>query len=307
MASMMPRDPYAYDVCGPKKITTPGVTEILFSSWKDVDHKRKVLACFVQAVYLLELDRQGNRTPQTALAPKWLEPSNYKLSQTLIDERDGSIFGAVLEWAGYSVLRPSGAPKAILALRGTLMYSTTVRRDFTDDLRLFVRENLEGSVRFNSALKALKSSVDRFGYWNVCIAGHSLGAGFAIQVGKALAKEKVFIETHLFNLPSVSLGGVWNRIKSIFGDNQTDGKFCAAVMKWGLHFYVNKSDFLCTQADTEVIQNGPSGNSLAAKLFVNSKTVSDAHGIGQWWEDDLMLMALPNSKLIDTHLKSLKS
>ncbi|KAI3900652.1 hypothetical protein MKW92_022448 [Papaver armeniacum] len=297
MASMMSRDPYAYDVCGPKKLTTPG----------DLDHKRKVLACFVQAVYLLELDRQGNRTPQTALAPKWLEPSNYKLSQTLTDERDGSIFGAVLEWAGYGVLRPSGAPKAILALRGTLMYSTTVRRDFTDDLRLFVSENLEGSVRFNAALKALKLSVDRFGYWNVCMAGHSLGAGFAIQVGKALAKEKVFIETHLFNLPSVSLGGVWNRLKSIFGDNQTDGKFCTAIMNWGLHFYVNKSDFLCTKADTDVIQNGPSGNSLAAKLFVNSKPVSDAHGIGQWWEDDLRLMALPNSKLIDTHLKSLVS
>ncbi|RZC86769.1 hypothetical protein C5167_030116, partial [Papaver somniferum] len=149
---------------------------------KNSDHKRKVLACFIQAVYLLELDRQTKRTPQTSLAPKWLEPSNYKLSQTLTDERDGSIFGAVLEWAGYGVLRPSGAPKAILALRGTLMYSTTMRRDFTDDLRLFVRKNLEGSVRFNASLKALKLSVDRFGYWNVCIAGHSLGAGFAIQM-----------------------------------------------------------------------------------------------------------------------------
>ncbi|XP_026432337.1 GDSL esterase/lipase At4g10955-like [Papaver somniferum] len=199
MANKISDDPFAYDVCGPKQLSTPGLTEIFSSSWKNSDHKRKVLACFIQAVYLLELDRQTKRTPQTSLAPKWLEPSNYKLSQTLTDERDGSIFGAVLEWAGYGVLRPSGAPKAILALRGTLMYSTTMRRDFTDDLRLFVRKNLEGSVRFNASLKALKLSVDRFGYWNVCIAGHSLGAGFAIQVGKALAKEKVFMETPFFN------------------------------------------------------------------------------------------------------------
>ncbi|MCL7026939.1 hypothetical protein MKW94_012254 [Papaver nudicaule] len=303
MAKMIPCNPYAYHVCGPKKLSTPGVTEIFSSSWKDGDHKRKVLACLVQAVYLLELDRQGNRTPETALAPKWLEPSNYKLSQTLIDERDGSIFGAVLEWAGYAVLRPSGAPKAILALRGTI-----------NDIRLFVSENLEGSVRFTETMKALKLSVDRFCDCNVCIAGHSLGAAFAIQVGKALAKKKVFIETHLFNLPSVSLGekvgNVWNSFKSMFGENKTDEKVWATIMKWGLHFYVNKKDFLCSRADTEVIDNVSSRNSPAAKLFVNSKveqTSSDAHGIQQWWEDDLMLKALPNSKLIDRHLKSLLS
>ncbi|KAI3961036.1 hypothetical protein MKW92_017181 [Papaver armeniacum] len=190
---MTSRDPYAYDVCGPKKLSAPGVTEIFSSSWNDGNHKRKVLACFVQAVYLLELDRQGNRTPKTALAPKWLEPSNYKLSQTLVDERDGSIFGALLEWAGYAVLSPRGAPKAILALRGNLIKGLTMIIDFTDDIRLFACENLEGSVRFR----------------------HSLGAGFAIQVGKALAKQKVFIETHLFNLPSVSLECVWNNLKSI--------------------------------------------------------------------------------------------
>ncbi|XP_026379345.1 GDSL esterase/lipase At4g10955-like [Papaver somniferum] len=313
---MTSRDPYAYDVCGPKKLSTPGVTEIFSSSWYDGDHKRKVLACFVQAVYLLELDRQGNRTPKTALAPKWLEPSNYKLSETLVDERDGSIFGAVLEWAGYAVLRPRGAPKAILALRGNLIKGLTMIIDFTDDIRLFACENLEGSVRFSAATKALKSSVNRFGDCNVCIAGHSLGTGFAIQVGKAFAKQKVFIETHLFNLPSVSLECVWNNLKSIFAfsgeDDTGDEKVCATIMKWGLHFYVNKSDFLCSEADTEVIQNRSTSscNSPAAKLFVHSKekkSVSDAHGIMQWWEDGLMLKAFPNSKLIDRHLKSLMS
>ncbi|KAI3846275.1 hypothetical protein MKW92_026208 [Papaver armeniacum] len=300
---MTSRDPYAYDVCGPKKLSAPGVTEIFSSSWNDGDHKRKVLACFVQAVYLLELDRQGNRTPKTGLALKWLEPSNYKLSQTLVDERDGSIFGAVLEWAGYAVLRPRGAPKAILALRGNLIKGLTMIIDFTDDIRLFACENLEGSVRFSAAMKALISAVNRFGDCNVCIAGHSLGAGFAIQVGKALAKQNVFIETHLFNLPSVSLYGE---------DDTGDEKVCATIMKWGLHFYVNKSDFLCSEADTEVIQNRSTSscNSPAAKLFVHSKekqSVSDAHGIMQWWEDGLMLKAFPNSKLIDRHLKSLMS
>ncbi|KAI3898333.1 hypothetical protein MKX03_013956, partial [Papaver bracteatum] len=145
MAKKISRDSYAYDVCGPKKLSAPGEADVLSSSWKDGDQKRTVLACLVQAVYVLEVDRQGNRTTETALAPKWLETFNYKVSQTLIDERDGSIFGAVLEWAGNGVTRPIGAPNAILSLRGTLLYGTTMRRDITDDIRFFVRENLEGS------------------------------------------------------------------------------------------------------------------------------------------------------------------
>lgn len=95
---------------------------------KDGNYKRTVIACFIQAVYLLELDRQENRSnKENALAPKWWIPFKYKLVQTLIDERDGSIFGAILEWdrsaamADLVLIRPSGAPRAVLALRGTLL------------------------------------------------------------------------------------------------------------------------------------------------------------------------------------------
>uniref|UniRef100_J3LI88 Fungal lipase-like domain-containing protein n=1 Tax=Oryza brachyantha TaxID=4533 RepID=J3LI88_ORYBR len=65
----------------------------------------------------------------------------------------------------------------------------------------------------------------RFGAGSVCIGGHSLGAGFALQVGKALAKQGVFVECHVFNPPSVSLamslkgfaepaGELWDRVRS---------------------------------------------------------------------------------------------
>ena len=49
---------------------------------KDANYKRTVMACFVQAVYLLEIDRQENRTEENALAPKWLIPFKYKLVET---------------------------------------------------------------------------------------------------------------------------------------------------------------------------------------------------------------------------------
>ncbi|AED96006.1 alpha/beta-Hydrolases superfamily protein [Arabidopsis thaliana] len=224
--------PYAFHVSGPRNVASPNWRDLINSSWKDPNYKRTVMACFIQAAYLLELDRQENRNEQNALAPKWWIPFKYKLSQTLIDERDGSIFGAVLEWdraaamADLVVIRPSGAPKAVLALRGTILKSLTMRRDIEDDLRFLAWESLKGSVRFNVALEALQSVATRYGSSNVCVVGHSLGAGFALQVGKSLAKEGLFVDAHLFNPPSISVamslrnisekaGVAWKRLMSM--------------------------------------------------------------------------------------------
>ncbi|KAK7304999.1 hypothetical protein VNO77_42897 [Canavalia gladiata] len=281
--------PYAFHVSGPRNLTTLNWRDLISSSWKDANYKRTVIACFIQAVYLLELDRQENRTQENALAPNWWIPFKYKLTQKLIDERDGSIFGAIFEWdrsaamSDLVLIRPSGAPRVVLALRGTLLKSPTMRRDIEDDLRFLAWESLKGSVRFKVALEVLKSVSDTYGSSNVCIAGHSLGAGFALQVGKALAKEGIYVETHLFNPPSVSLAMslrnigekaelVWKRFKSMLpssseeaqasndGDNNKAlgiglkswiprlSSFKNAgfgVGKWVPHLYVNNSDYIC--------------------------------------------------------------
>ncbi|WOL04926.1 GDSL esterase/lipase [Canna indica] len=99
----------------------------------------------------------------------------------------------ILEWdqsAAFSkfiLMRPAGAPRAVLVLRGTLLKSPTIRRDLVDDLCFLTWESLKSSVRFHGALEALNKMVERFGNKNVCVGGHSLGARFALQVGKALA------------------------------------------------------------------------------------------------------------------------
>ncbi|KAK2984936.1 hypothetical protein RJ640_017744 [Escallonia rubra] len=337
---------YAFHVSGPRHVSSPNWRNLISSSWKDGNYKRTVLACFIQAAYLLELDRQENRTESNALAPKWWIPFNYKLSETLIDDRDGSIYGAILEWdrsaasADFILMRPSGAPMAVLALRGTLLKSSTIGRDIEDDLRFLAWESLKGSVRFNGAFKALKSVADRYGSSNVLVAGHSLGAGFALQVGKALAKRGIFVETHLFNPPSVSLarsfrnirekaGFVWKRFTSLLpSSSETQASYdegantCSVGMnKWVPHLYVNNSDYICcyytdpagavgNHTDTENA-GLTSGQVPAVKLFVLSKgkqTFLEAHGLEQWWSDDLELqLALSNSKLISKQLKSLYS
>ncbi|KAJ0240990.1 Alpha/beta-Hydrolases superfamily protein [Hirschfeldia incana] len=283
--------PYAFHVSGPRNVASPNWRDLINSSWKDPNYKRTVMACFIQAAYLLELDRQENRDEQTALAPKWWIPFKYKLTQTLIDERDGSIFGALLEWdrsaamADLVVIRPSGAPKAVLALRGTILKSLTMRRDIQDDLRFLAWESLKGSVRFSVALEALESVAKRYGSSNVCVVGHSLGAGFALQVGKALAKDGLFVDAHLFNPPSISLamslrnigekaGVAWKRLMSMLppknetlvpnGNDEAEAgsisggfrnwvpsfygqnqKPSVDLRKWVPHLYVNDSDYIC--------------------------------------------------------------
>uniref|UniRef100_A0A7N0UEN6 Fungal lipase-type domain-containing protein n=1 Tax=Kalanchoe fedtschenkoi TaxID=63787 RepID=A0A7N0UEN6_KALFE len=352
--------PHAFQVCGPRNVASPNWKDLISSSWKDGNYKRIAIACFIQAVYLLELDRQESRTAQQALAPNWWLPFKYKLTSTLIDHRDCSIFGAVFEWdrsAGMiPPVRPSGAPRAVLALRGTLLKSHTFRRDIQDDLRFLAWETLEGSVRFQQALEELRRLALSYGSCNVCVAGHSLGAGFALQVGRALAHQGIFVETHLFNPPSLSIAmalkdvgekvdSAWNRLKAIlhlssdtspdtshsqpaakvpnsawnwvpsfYGNKIPDG---AALKSWVPHLYVNNSDYICcyyndaagSGGDTQSAGTSGTKSRVAAKLFVPTKgkqKFAEAHGLEQWWSDDLELqMFVNNSKLIRMQLQPL--
>ncbi|KAJ8485129.1 hypothetical protein OPV22_017614 [Ensete ventricosum] len=334
-AAELAAHPYDFHVSGPRNLSSPNWRDLIRSSWRDPNYKRMVIACFVQAVYLLELDRQEKRTEENGIAPKWWKPFKYKLTQTLTDKRDGSIYGAVLEWDRCAALselilmRPAGAPRAVLALRGTLLKSPTIRRDLEDDIRFLTWESLKGSVRFHGALEALKVMVDKFGTNNVCIGGHSLGAGFALQVGKALAKEGVLVECHLFNPPSVSLamsfrninekaGFLWKKIKeslpwkvqvAVDGEENAPvngGRmFCNEIKKWVPHLYVNNSDYICCYytdpSGTAVVSSdkakminttSPAEEAVVAKLFVMNKGPQkflEAHGLEQWWSDDMEL------------------
>ncbi|XP_020088129.1 GDSL esterase/lipase At4g10955-like [Ananas comosus] len=338
--------PYDFRVSGPRNLPSPNWRDLISSNWRDPKYKRMAISCFVQVAYLLELDRQENRMGDDGLAPKWWKPFKYKLVQVLVDERDGSIYGAVLEWdrlaamSDLVVMRPLGAPRAVLALRGTLLKSPTARRDIEDDLRYLAWESLKGSVRFNGALDAVKHAIERYGGNNVCIGGHSLGASFALQVGKALAKEGVFVECHLFNPPSVSLamtlriagekaGKAWKQFRAARASS--DGIVAAAAVegnrvraeaeKWMPYLYVNNSDYICcyytdrsgaatdTSPDKPETTGSSSAAAAAAKRILLSKGPKkflEAHGLQQWWSDDIELQTVVHdSKLLNRQLRSL--
>lgn len=336
---------------------------------KDPKYKRMAIACFIQGVYLMELDRQEEKKRAAAavaeeasggagngeLAPKWWRPFKYKLAEALVDERDGSVYGAVLEWdraaalSEFILLRPAAAPRAIVALRGTLLSGATIRRDLEDDFRFLAWESLRGSARFAGTLRAVAAAAERHGGAAVCVAGHSLGAALALQVGKALAKEGVLVECHLFNPPSISMAAsfksfgekavaAWKRLRGDDGDGSAaaiEGDAVAAQNnRWAPHLYVNNSDYICcyyyadrpSVAEEEEGQEGGGGGggaiagrkekeaaaaAAAAKLFVAAKKgpqkFLEAHGLQQWWSDDMELHLVPGnkSKLIDRQLRSL--
>jgi hypothetical protein len=174
---------------------------------RDDDYRRMVMACLIEAVYLLELERQERRDA-AALAQQWWKPFQYRLARELVDERDGSVFGAVFERDHHH--NQLGAPSAVIAFRGTLLRAPTIRRDVEDELRLLAWNSLRGSARLSRAVQALRATVDRFGPENVCICGHSLGAGFARQVVRTLMAsprhhQQASLEFHLFNAPYLSL------------------------------------------------------------------------------------------------------
>ncbi|XP_040384061.1 GDSL esterase/lipase At4g10955-like [Oryza brachyantha] len=339
---------WEFHATGPRNLSNPSWRDLIRSSWTDPNYRRIAASCFVQAAYLLELDRQEKRTGESALAPNWWKPFKYKLVRPLIDSRDGSIYGVLLEWdqlaalSDLIVLRPNGAPKVVLAIRGTVLKQSTVVRDLEDDFRYFTLESLRGSVRFTGALEALKSAIDKHGSNNVCIAGHSLGAGFALQVGKTLAKDGIFVECHLFNPPSVSLGMGLRKLQEkadkvlkryISGSSSNAGelsqpregggatseigeeKLIKEVKRWVPNLYINSCDYICCfYADrsgvaTVTTEKHEGHSGTHSKLFViakGPKKFLEAHGLQQWWSDDYELqLAVHDSKLMYRHLKSL--
>nr|DAD42868.1 TPA_asm: hypothetical protein HUJ06_001098 [Nelumbo nucifera] len=70
-----------------------------------------------------------------------------------------------------------------------------------------------------------------------CIADHSLGGGFAPEVGKALAKEGIYVETCLINPPSVSLVKNLRSIGEKAGSAHNSAVFFFSNSAWLFLFY----------------------------------------------------------------------
>ncbi|CAL5062449.1 unnamed protein product [Urochloa decumbens] len=172
-----------FDKSGPEHITD--------IDWGKEEHRRSITACLVKATSLLESDRiKGRQGTPAARAPAWWERLHFRLHRPLLTRRHP----------------PAAAPppRFVVAFRGTKLRFIP---DIKDDLRIVL--NRQGACsRFRKArehVAELLASIGGDGA--VWLAGHSLGASVALDVGRDLmmGKKERNLPTFLFNPPYVSL------------------------------------------------------------------------------------------------------
>ncbi|KAI3914282.1 hypothetical protein MKW92_049691 [Papaver armeniacum] len=194
-----PKQPESHDF---KHSGLPLLTTV---DWESEHYRRSIIASLVKGVYVMEDDRQNKRQGCKALGPPWWEFFDFQLLDTLIDEVDWSIFGAVYEFKPNSNNDdyPKGAPRYVVAFRGTMLNEDTAVRDILLDINVFLN-NLHHRSRFGKAMEAVENMVSVKGSSDIWLAGHSLGSAIAMLVGKKMAKTGNFLVSYLFNPPFVA-------------------------------------------------------------------------------------------------------
>nr|CAB3458144.1 unnamed protein product [Digitaria exilis] len=225
-------------------------TKTIEIDWDNEEHRRCIIACLVEGTYVLESERaksseaddddDSDNDSDKPLAPAWWESFGFRLFRELkcacgcalckirrhiIEaKRPRFICGAIFEYAP-----PEGSPRhpsapSYVAICGSLK---------------MVLNTHHNCGRFSHA----RQEVGKFLYSTgscaaVWLAGHSLGASIALDVGRAIimgANREVNMlpTTFLFNPPQVSLSPA--AVISIISDKLHMGE----AVKNGLHTVSN--------------------------------------------------------------------
>ncbi|TVU02305.1 hypothetical protein EJB05_52214, partial [Eragrostis curvula] len=237
------------------------------------EHRRCVAACLVKATYIMEEDRPKCRVYGWGLAPPWWQSFHFELRDVLTcgkDNVDEFIFGAIFEYCPTGGHRHPSAPHYVFALRGTMPSHPKSLHDLYNDIKVFLSD-LSCCRRTQKAREAVTNMLVRKGTENhvVWLAGHSLGASLALEVGRAMAeKHQAYLTTFLFNPPNVSPMPALNLlhatevakndvftgsylVKATLGATVMRGycnrmeKLFQRLSQWVPELYVNQGDIIC--------------------------------------------------------------
>ncbi|GJN32523.1 hypothetical protein PR202_gb21037 [Eleusine coracana subsp. coracana] len=248
--------------------------------WNNLDQRRCITACLVKGSYVLESDQ----TKVTQLAPAWWQSFHFRRIDVLecacecvfckiFGPNTWFICGVVFEYVPpEGVPRHPKAPRYIVAFRGTMPRDPTIFGDMRLNLRILLNKQHLCS-RFSEARKLVRQLVssadcDSTGS-TVWLAGHSLGASIALDVGRDMMMGEGFnLPTFLFNPPHVSLAPAANvlgvpeeakrdvhlgsyLVKHAMGKTilRPQKKKMEAVFEklssWVPELYVHQRDFIC--------------------------------------------------------------
>ncbi|WJX60204.1 hypothetical protein P8452_45438 [Trifolium repens] len=244
-----------------------------YVNWMDANHRKSIAASLVQGVYVLEKDRQEDRTGPKSLAFPWWTSFHFQMIEKLFDGT--SIFGAIFEYnpppsIGNNPYHRS--PRYVIAFRGTIKKLDSFFRDMKLNLQTVI-QGLHRTSRSKIATETVKKVVASVGGngSNIWLAGHSQGSCIALHAGKTMAKSGIFIESFLFNPPFISppidqiinCEGMKHGIR-IIGSILTSATVAAAVnldmqssyltsfatmSDWFPSLFVNPSDYICSEYD----------------------------------------------------------
>ncbi|GJN32521.1 hypothetical protein PR202_gb21035 [Eleusine coracana subsp. coracana] len=261
-------------------------------NWDDDDHRRCIAAGLVQRTYNMEKDRtKGRRLNRQGSFLR-----HFSLVETLRecrlkckchrDHQQGAcpfcnckmspcfIYGAIFEYVppqGTRHRHSSSAPppRYIVAFRGTMPTDTTAIRDFYLDVNVVLNRQHD-CLRFSHARervwKLLDDAADSVA--DIWLAGHSLGASIALDVGRDMAMGGCYLRTLLFNPPQVSLAPAAGKlnmaeeakrdlyftsylVKQVLGETvlRRHKKHAAVLFEqlspWVPELYVHQRDVIC--------------------------------------------------------------
>ncbi|CAL5062448.1 unnamed protein product [Urochloa decumbens] len=230
--------------------------------WDNEEHRRCITACLVKGSYVLETKRRH-------LAPAWWESFHFRLDYVLD-------FGCQCVVCTTSQLlfqyappdgarRHPSAPSYVVAFRGTMTGERTIVPDMRHDLRILLnKQHLCG--RFCHARQMVGELLDSIAVPSsaaVWLAGHSLGASIALDVGRhMMTNRELNLEAFLFNPPHVSLAAAIGEAgkkdvyamgyvgKYYLGEILTQHKgrmeeLFEKLRPWQPYLYVHERDVIC--------------------------------------------------------------
>ncbi|CAM0958824.1 unnamed protein product [Alopecurus aequalis] len=234
-------------------------------NWSNDEDRRCITACLVKATWVIENDKEREKRYLAKMAKPWHESFGFKLKEEFQT-------GAEKKYAHGTVFelmtrpKPRDAPQYVVAFRGTMLYHPNAYRDLIHDLKVLFN-TLTSCARFEYAHWSIDRLIDIAGDRDIWLAGHSLGASLALEIGRNMMLQNGRnIPTFLFNPPHVSPAPAISSIlkgkhKTRFYTGSYAVKYALAnIMPWNRkrskkvfekldswcpNMYVNPHDLIC--------------------------------------------------------------
>ncbi|VAH10313.1 unnamed protein product [Triticum turgidum subsp. durum] len=177
------------------------------------EDRRCITACLVKATWVIENDKERKKRKMPEMAMPWYKSIGFEFKEefptgSIIDGKYA--YGTVFELMAKP--KPPDAPHYVVAFRGTMMNHPNVYLDLIHDLKVLFN-TLTTCARFKGAHSSIESLLDIVRDDSVWLAGHSLGASLALEIGRNMMLHKNrSVPTFLFNPPNVSLGPAINSL-----------------------------------------------------------------------------------------------